>query len=135
MTAAPSVIVAPRPARVLLASIFGFCAACCLFIALYPPYRLLQVGIAVIVLVVFVAAAVRSMRLSYVLTNDALLIRGMLITRSVPWSSIASVVDAGRIRRTDGTDLINWGFHADRAYGEAERSSAVKILQQHVSGS
>lgn len=72
------------------------------------------------------------MRISYVLTSDALLIRGMLVTRRVPWSSVASVVDAARIRRTDGTDLINWGFHADRAYGESERAAAVQLLQERI---
>ncbi len=132
VTAEPKVILAPRSIRILNFVIFVVLALTAVFIAVYPPFRLLQTLLGGAVAIVAALASVRVLRAGYVLTPTTLRIRGLIATQSIPRSEIVAFPVAGVVKRRD-----HWGgtmnvgtvtFREDRM-GREEREAALLELR------
>jgi hypothetical protein len=118
--------------RVLVSGLLAVVGAVAVFVAVYPTHQPLQSILASVVAVVAVLALIRAMRAAYVLTPDALILRDVLSTRTIPKSDILGFPAAAIVERRD-----SWGstqrevfllFRDDRAFGADERALALTGL-------
>ncbi|WP_148061305.1 hypothetical protein [Frondihabitans sp. PhB188] len=132
MTAESEVILAPRSIRVLNFCIFVFLVMICVFIAVYPPIRVVQTVIAGVAAAVALTASIRVLRSGYVLTPSTLRVRGLLVTSSIPKHEIASFPTAGVVERHDhwgGTTNVGTVMFREDRLGRQERQIALSRLR------
>lgn len=132
MTADSEVVLAPRSIRVLNFWILVLLVVVCVFIAVYPPFRLAQAVLAGAAAAVALIATIRVLRAGYVLTPSTLKIRGLVVTQSIPKGEIAAFPRAGIVERRDHwggtTNIATVMFREDRL-GHQERQVALDHLR------
>jgi hypothetical protein len=132
MTADSEVILAPRTIRILNFCILVFLVMICVFIAVYPPIRVVQTVLAGVAAALALIATVRVLRAGYVLTPSTLRVRGLLVTQSIPRHEIAAFPTAGVVERHDhwgGTITVAMVMFRDDRLGRRERQIALSRLR------
>jgi hypothetical protein len=137
VTREAKVILAPRSIRLLNFGILILTVLLAVFIAVYPPFRLVQIVLATAAAVIALIAAIRVLRAGYVLTPSTLKIRGIVATQSIPKREIAAFPFAGVVERRDHwggtTNLGTVMFREDRL-GPKEREAALVELRRWLAG-
>lgn len=132
------VVLAPRLIRVLNFGVLSLLVLTTVFIAVYPPIRLVQTLFAGVASIIALIATVRVLRAGYVLSPTTLKVRGLIVTQTIPKNEIASFPTAGVVERRDHwggtTPVVSAMFREDRL-GRRERSAALNELRSWLGNS